>query len=112
MEPLPTSLDRFHIFEQEMLCSHIQDILYMFQLYRCSNLFLNTNQDSKDMGVKDVCPTFFTGVDVQLHTIFTVKCCLQTWNGHERISKLKYFVPNENFSQTLPFLSSTLGWPS
>ena len=64
------------------------------------------------MGVKDVCPTFFTGVDVQLHTIFTVKCCLQTWNGHERISKLKYFVPNENFSQTLPFLSSTLGWPS
>ena len=50
------------------------------------------------MGKKDICPTFFNGVDckLSLHAIFAAKHCPQTLHGHQELetSKHKYFDQN------------------
>ena len=83
-----TPLHRIFAFSTEsaillIILFFIQNVFNMYQGRGRTNVIAYMMQDRKEMGKKDICPTFLNGEDFKLHAIFRVKLHLQSSIGHQ-----------------------------
>ena len=95
------------------LMSLMGEIFYLYQEYGGANFFDNIMQIGRLWAKKTLFTLIFlNGVNFKLYAIFMARCHLQSSNGHQGISKHKYFSQNRPLIQFSTKTCQSWGWPA